>query len=157
MSDSPVKKVIIKKENLPAFNGVTQAYTVRYRVVSEDKNRNSHWSPYYSLTVPTRNTPSKQVQCSVTTASNVINMVWQHPQSETFQQYDIYLRTNLTFDPLSEDPFNGLNYISSSSSTQFSTLVPAGISWFQVAVQVPTYPKSYFIDAAIFTSAQITL
>lgn len=157
MSSQSIKKVIVKKEDLPAFNGVTRSYIVRYRVVSEDKNRNSHWSPYYNLVVPTRNLPSKQVRCSVIPASNIINMVWEHPSSEKFQQYDIYLRTNLTFNPLLPDPLNGFNYVSSSSSTQFSTLIPSGISWFQVAVQIPTYPKTYFIDSAIFTSAQISL
>jgi hypothetical protein len=154
MADQGIKKAIIKKEDLPSFNGKTQKYSVRYRIVSEDKNRFSQWSPYYGLSVPSRNAPDKQVQCSVTVASSAINMVWKHPQSEVFQYYDIYIRTNLTFDPTSADPHNGFSYVASSSSTDFRTLVPVGISWFQVAVQVPTYPKEYFIDSAIFTSTQ---
>ena len=143
MSNPVVKKVVIKKEDLPAFNGTTQNYLIRYRIISEDRNRTSHWSPYYSLTTPTIAT----VSCSVTVLSNVINMVWQHPSSTTFQQYDIYIKTNL----------KDWTYLSSSSSTQFSTLVPTGISSFQVAVQVPTYPKKYFTNAAIFTSTQIAV
>lgn len=143
MSDSSIKKVIIKKEDLPAFDGITQSYIVRYRIVSEDKNRTSHWSPYYSLA----NTPTAKVNCSVVVASNVINMVWQHPASTTFEHYDIYIKTNL----------NDWSYLSSSTSTQFATLVPTGISSFQVAVQIPTYPKTYFADSAIFTSTQIAL
>jgi hypothetical protein len=143
MSNPVVKKVIIKKEDLPAFNGTTQNYLIRYRVVSEDRNRTSHWSPYYSLSTPAIG----QVACSVTVLSNVINMVWQHPSSTTFQQYDIYIKTNI----------KDWTYISSSSSTQFSTLVPTGISSFQVAVQVPTYPKKYFPNAAIFTSTQVAV
>jgi hypothetical protein len=143
MSNPVVKKVIIKKEDLPAFNGTQQNYLVRYRVVSEDRNRTSHWSPYYSLTTPI----ASQVACSVTVLSNVISLVWQHPASTTFQQYDIYIKTNI----------KDWTYLSSSSSTQFSTLVPAGISSFQVAVQVPTYPKRYFTNAAIFTSTQIAV
>jgi hypothetical protein len=141
MSNPVVKKVVIKKEDLPAFNGTEQNYLVRYRIVSEDRNRTSHWSPYYSVTTPT----VAQVACSVTVLSNVINLVWQNPTSTTFQQYDVYIKTNI------ED----WTYLSSSSSTQFSTLVPTGISSFQVAVQVPTYPKKYFTNAAIFTSTQI--
>lgn len=143
MSNPVVKKVVIKKEDLPAFNGTTQNYLIRYRIISEDRNRTSHWSPYYSLTTPT----IAKVSCSVTVLSNVINMVWQHPSSTTFQQYDIYIKTNL----------KDWTYLSSSSSTQFSTLVPTGISSFQVAVQVPTYPKKYFTNAAIFTSTQIAV
>jgi|LauGreDrversion4_1035100.scaffolds.fasta_scaffold92234_2 hypothetical protein len=155
MADQAIKKATVPKADLPAFNGKTNKYSVRYRIVSDDKNRYSQWSPYYYLPVPSRNVLSKQVQCSVTLVSNAINMVWSHPTSEVFQQYDIYIRTNLTFDPtLINDPYNGFSYVSSSSSTQFSTLAPAGISWYQVAVQIPTYPKKYFIDAAIFTSTQ---
>jgi hypothetical protein len=156
MADQGIKKAIVKKEDLPSFNGNKQGYSVRYRIVSEDRNRFSQWSPYHYLPVPSRKALDKQVPCSVTLVSNAINMVWSHPPSELFQQYDIYIRTNLTFDPeLINDPYNGFSYVSSSSSTQFSTIAPSGISWYQVAVQIPTYPKKYFIDAAIFTSTQI--
>lgn len=44
------QKAIIRKENLPAFSLLsdgTYGYIVRYRVVSEDQNRFSHWSPIY--------------------------------------------------------------------------------------------------------------
>jgi hypothetical protein len=142
VADSSVKKVIIKKEDLPAFNGITQAYTVRYRVVSEDKNRNSHWSPYYSVS---KEAP-EQVTCSVQVVENSVTMVWKQPTS-TIKQYDIYFKLN-----------NGSwNYIASSTSTQFSTLIDEGVTTIQVAVQLPTYPRQYFPLAAIFTSAQITL
>jgi hypothetical protein len=51
MADSRVKKVVIPKSKLPAYSGENQSYIVRYRIVSEDKNRNSHWSPQYKLPV----------------------------------------------------------------------------------------------------------
>jgi hypothetical protein len=142
VADSSIKKVIIKKEDLPAFNGATQAYTVRYRVVSEDKNRTSHWSPYYSVS---KDSP-EQVACSVQVVENSVTMVWKQPASVT-RQYDIYFKLN-----------NGSwQYIASSSSTQFSTLIDEGTTSIQVAIQLPTYPRQYFPLAAIFTSAQITL
>jgi hypothetical protein len=42
------KKVTIEKKDLPPLtpNG---EYLIRYRVISEDKNRTSHWSPIYTL------------------------------------------------------------------------------------------------------------
>lgn len=142
MSDQIVKKVIIKKEDLPAFNGVLQNYLVRYRIVSEDKNRSSHWSPYYSLSNP----ESDQINCSVEVVENKVGMVWEQP-TKPISQYDIYFKLN-----------NGeWKYIASSISTQFSTLIPESTASIQVAVQVPTYPKQYFPLAAIFTSAQIPL
>ncbi len=166
MLDQGIKKATVSEEDLPSFNASNLGYFVRYRIISSDKNRYSHWSPYYFLLkgiVP-------KVPCSVSvtgTSLKVINMVWQHPKisddaEETeisiFKEYDIYIRTNLTFDPLDlDDPLNGFISIGSSSSTQFSTLAPSGISWFQVAVQVPVYPKAYSSNAAIFTSAQTSL
>lgn len=142
MSNPTVKKVIIKKEDLPAFNGISQNYLVRYRIVSEDKNRTSHWSPYYSLSNPA----SSQINCSVVVIENTVNMVWQQP-STPINQYDIYLKLNN----------QEWKYVASSISTQFSILIPESTSSVQVAIQVPTYPKQYFPLAAIFTSAQITL
>lgn len=142
MANSSIKKVIIKKEDLPAFNGLTQAYTVRYRVVSEDKNRTSHWSPYYSVA---KEAP-EQVACSVQVVDNSVTMVWKQPTS-VIRQYDIYFKLN-----------NGSwEYIASSTSTQFSTLIDESTTSIQVAIQLPTYPRQYFPLAAIFTSSQIAL
>jgi len=45
-----IKKFITPVTNLPAINANTEGYSVRYRVVSSDKNRTSHWSPVYLLT-----------------------------------------------------------------------------------------------------------
>ncbi len=53
MADANIKQTIIKSSELPSVIGDDQtlSYTLRYRVVSEDKNRFSHWSPIYTLTV----------------------------------------------------------------------------------------------------------
>ena len=142
MADSQVKKVIIKKEDLPAFNGMTQSYTVRYRIISEDKNRNSHWSPYYSVE---KEAPD-QVTCSVNVIENSVTMIWKQPTS-IIKQYDIYFKLD----------GGSWNYVASSTSTQFSTLIDESTSTIQVAIQLPTYPRQYFPLAAIFTSTQIAL
>jgi len=49
MADAGIKKTIIKKENLPAFDINQNGYIFRYRVISEDKNRVSHWSPIIGI------------------------------------------------------------------------------------------------------------
>jgi hypothetical protein len=41
-----MRRVIIPAEDLPVTtDGV---YTIRFRIVSEDRNRFSEWSPFYS-------------------------------------------------------------------------------------------------------------
>jgi hypothetical protein len=51
MADAGIKKVIISKKNLPSIFGTDQKYVVRYRIVSEDRNRTSHWSAQYKLAI----------------------------------------------------------------------------------------------------------
>jgi len=150
--DKEIKKAIVLKEDLPSLSSNVLGYFARYRVVSKDKNRSSHWSPYYFL--PKGVIP--KVDCSVAvTGTNlkVIDMVWQHPkisddadsdERSIFKEYDVYIKTNLSL--------NGeWSHIDTVPSTSFKTLVPSGISSFQVAVQVPVYPKTYNPSAAIFT------
>jgi hypothetical protein len=43
-----VKKVTIEKKDLPPLSPNGE-YLIRYRIISEDKNRTSHWSPIYTL------------------------------------------------------------------------------------------------------------
>jgi hypothetical protein len=149
--DKEIKKATVLKGDLPSFSSNVLGYFARYRVVSKDKNRSSHWSPYYFL--PQGVIP--KVPCSVVvtgTSLKVIDMVWQHPKisedaddSEVsiFKEYDIYIKTNLSDGKWS--------HIETVPSTSFKILVPSGVSSFQVAVQVPIYPKTYNTDAAIFT------
>jgi len=44
-----IKKAKVSQDNLPAINSISETYDVRYRVISEDKNRTSHWSPIVTL------------------------------------------------------------------------------------------------------------
>ena len=49
MANEIIKKIKIEQDNLPTINSITEKYDVRYRVISEDKNRTSHWSPIVTL------------------------------------------------------------------------------------------------------------
>ena len=49
MADQNIKKFIIKQDDLPTIDSLTQKFNVRYRIISEDKNRLSHWSPIISI------------------------------------------------------------------------------------------------------------
>jgi hypothetical protein len=48
MADSRVKKVVIENSDLPPVDSNGE-YFLRYRIVSEDRNRTSHWSPVYNI------------------------------------------------------------------------------------------------------------
>jgi len=45
MADAGIKKIKIKQNNLPTINVNEEGYVLKYRIISEDKNRTSQWSP----------------------------------------------------------------------------------------------------------------
>jgi hypothetical protein len=49
MAEEVIKKAKITQDSLPTINSITGKYDVRYRIVSEDKNRTSHWSPIINI------------------------------------------------------------------------------------------------------------
>jgi len=49
MANETIKKITIKQDSLPTINSQTEKYDIRYRIISEDKNRVSHWSPIVSI------------------------------------------------------------------------------------------------------------
>lgn len=50
-ADSGIKKAKVSINDLPPISSETGGYSIRYRIISEDKNRVSHWSPV-SLVAP---------------------------------------------------------------------------------------------------------
>ncbi len=51
MADQNTKQFRVPLVDLPPIASETEGYSIRYRVISEDRNRTSHWSPVY-LVVP---------------------------------------------------------------------------------------------------------
>lgn len=49
MANETVKKFKTPVTDMPAISSITEGYSLRYRVVSSDKNRSSHWSPVYLI------------------------------------------------------------------------------------------------------------
>lgn len=153
MSDITVKKVIIKKQDLPAFNGELQSYLVRYRVVSEDRNRTSHWSPRYKVNVEpeiNRETvpPEAWIPHSVVPSENkqIINIVWT-PPANLKPDFDLYVKWGA-------DDFK---YLASIQTSSYTVKTLTGYSTVKFALQVPTFPKQRFIKATLFESDPVSL
>jgi hypothetical protein len=153
MSNPIVKKVIIKKQDLPAFNGILQNYLVRYRIVSEDKNRTSHWSPRYKINVEPEidrelDPPEEWIAHSVIASENkqIINIVWTPPVNLK-SDFDLYVKWGA-------DDFK---YVASMQTSSYTILVPSGYSAAEFAVQVATFPKERFTKATLFESEPVSL
>lgn len=87
MADSGIKKVIIPKEKLGTVIG-TNEYVVRYRVVSEDKNRASYWSPNYIVL----STPVPTVLGSVSIVKEKVDATWENTLQ--IPEFDIFVGFN---------------------------------------------------------------
>jgi hypothetical protein len=139
--DPGIKKVTILKKDLPEFNGDTASYKVRYRVVSEDRNRFSHWSPTHSVAVAQVDDIPYYI---ANTDNAIINTVWS-PTDDLKSQFDIYIRWDT-------DPEGYWKYYGSVLTNTYSVLKKSGASTFQIAVQVPTFPKKRYTLATLFES-----
>jgi hypothetical protein len=140
--NSKIKKVIIPKSSLPEISGIGQDYVVRYRIVSEDKNRYSYWSQKYRVSIPNTTT----VPFSVTKSNSTITAVWT-PENNIKSEFDIYIKWDL------ED----WKYITTVYSTIYASVIKNGATKVKIAAQIPTFPKERFSSATLFESNEIDL
>jgi hypothetical protein len=88
MADANIKKTRILKSALPPIDSETLKYNTRYRVISEDRNRTSHWSPIYNSNG--NNIIGTSGGLSIT--EEIITAVWGdenfHPAYDIFVSFD---------------------------------------------------------------------
>lgn len=96
MVDSGIKKTRIKKADLPSININQEGYTLRYRIISEDKNRASHWSSVETVK-PENDFISGNIEFN--SSGNIITSVWDPVKInknlttiDTASEYDIWVR-----------------------------------------------------------------
>lgn len=142
--NSRIKKVIIPKSLLPEISGIGQDYVVRYRIISEDKNRYSYWSQKYRVSVPNAIT----VPFSITKdqSGSTITAVWT-PENAIKSEFDIYIKWD------NED----WKYVTTVYSTIYASVIKNGTTKVKIAAQIPTFPKKRFSAATIFESDEISL
>ena len=88
MADSGIKKAIIKKSLLPAIDSDNVGYIFRYRVISEDKNRTSQWSPVNIVTDNSITVVSGALQISQTITTVVWGDELNRPKYDIFVGFD---------------------------------------------------------------------
>lgn len=122
MADPGIKKSIVTAAELPAINPVFEGYEVRYRIVSEDKNRTSHWSPSYLIkpefTYVTGNITCHTTGGIATVAWNDVDIYRGAEYVRTATDYDIWVKWD-------RDDGGDWLYRSRITNTSVSLLVPA--------------------------------
>jgi hypothetical protein len=156
VADTNVKKVRISSSDLPPFGAVEEGYTVRYRVVSEDRNRLSAWSPFYFLPKPNTlvldqtfvNDPV--YVSSVGVSRSQLNLVWEQQADSNIRQYDVYLKFASEEQDIDTVPWT---LAGSVTNTILSILVPASAATADAVVQIPTPVKGYNADLVLYKTS----
>ena len=108
MADT-VKKATIKASSLPLVSP-DNTYIVRYRIVSQDQNRYSHWSPIYNIDSLPVDQNEIEGSISYSAGNRQVSIGWTN---EVNPPYDIFLRVD-----------NGeWRYLATTSSTSYQYYV----------------------------------
>ena len=140
MVDSNIKKTRILKSSLPPIDHDTEKYNIRYRIISEDKNRTSHWSPIYN---------SDGVALVVTSGAvsktgDVITAVWG--DQNDFLEYDVFVK----FD-------SGDFFYHGKSKVHSYSFLKTGTTTVRVKVQIISSKKEIKAALNIFDSGTVSL
>jgi uncharacterized protein (DUF2141 family) len=140
MVDSNIKKTRILKSSLPPIDHDTEKYNIRYRIISEDRNRTSHWSPIYNSDgvglVVTSGAVSK--------AGDVITAVWG--DQNDFPEYDVFVK----FD-------SGDFFYHGKSKVHSYSFLKTGTTSVRVKVQIISSKKEIKAALNIFDSGTVSL
>lgn len=140
MADAGIKKVIIKKATLPALDHDKVGYIFRYRIVSEDKNRTSQWSPINIVLDDSITAVAGAVQVS----TSVISTVWGDELNRP--KYDVFVG----FDGATAT-YHGTTPI---HSYQF---IKTGTTNVRVIIQVESSEKTLNANLQIYNSGLVSL
>lgn len=143
-----VKKVIIGRDELPAVDLDTRSYNVRYRLVSEDRNRVSHWSKIYNLVSPAITRLLTEYSIVINNSHDLVTVTWNLDEVPNTAYFDVWVRW-VGNHAESNYPWQ---YIATITDNQYSMVFPTSIpdpvnggtelpKKIRVAVQRPTYPK----------------
>lgn len=138
------KKVIIPKSMLKEIDGESNSYLVRYRIVSEDRNRSSHWSPIFYIQFP----PFSITRGYAERNGDIVSLSWEDPTDRP--QYDIFVKYNFDTD---------YRFLGTSNSKTFTIFAESGgstpISSLMVKVQVSATIKKIYDNLVIYESNEI--
>jgi uncharacterized protein (DUF2141 family) len=140
MADANIKKLRVLKSSLPPIDHDTEKYNIRYRVISDDRNRFSHWSPIYN---------SDGVDIVVTSGAvsrvgNIITTVWG--DQNDFPEYDVFVK----FD-------SGDFFYHGKSKVHSYSFLKTGTTSVRVKVQIISSKKEIKAALNVFDSGTVSL
>jgi hypothetical protein len=140
MADANIKKLRVLKSSLPPIDHDTLKYNLRYRIVSDDRNRTSHWSPVYNISGET----PESVNGSVLVVQNIIAAVWD--DANNYPEYDVFVK----FD-------SGNFFYHGTSKVHSYSFLKTGTTTVRVKVQIVSSKKEIKAALNIFDSGSVSL
>jgi hypothetical protein len=140
MVDSNIKKTRILKSSLPPVDHDTEKYNIRYRIISENRNRTSHWSPIYNSNGAT--VVGTTGALSIT--EEIITAVWG--DENLHPAYDVFVS------------FNGNAFFWHGTSAVHSySFLNEGTTTVRVKIQLVSSKKQIKAALNIFDSGTVSL
>jgi hypothetical protein len=132
-----VKKVTIEKKDFPPLSPNGE-YLLRYRIISEDKNRTSHWSPIYKLDA-TQFIQNVSGDLQISNDSLAISLVWGESQLKS--GYDIFVSSGVYNEGISAVDWTNYAYHGSSLTQTYSFLRGTSVTDIRVKIQLSGIQK----------------
>lgn len=161
------KKVVIPESNLPATNAETEQYVVRYRVISEDRNRISPWSGQYILDIaPTETLESNVVD--IVGTSIIVSWLSEESSGTSYEVYAAWGFDNNSsvgqLYPIDDEDITELEinkyYYKKTSDSSITFPIPSNFEGtvakaVQVFVQKESYPKGQISAKRIIAQSPV--
>ena len=139
MADAGIKQIRIPKNELPPVD-LNNSYILRYRIISEDKNRVSHYSPMINVAANIIETVSGTLVKNGTYSTAIWDDATNNPK------YDIFVK----FD-------GGSYYYHGTSPIHTYSFLNTGTTSVRVAVQTEGITKTRNTALTIFESSVVSL
>lgn len=151
MADANIKKIIIRQSELPPLNTDEEKYVIRFRIVSEDKNRVSHWSPQYLLE-PKPLELADDDRISVTSGNGILAISWEELEPGSVAPYDVWVAWG------TQSGSTGLSEFKATVSGNYVTIpIPDGKVSAQVFVQNMTVPRKQLPSLVVAQTSVLDL
>jgi hypothetical protein len=146
-----IKKARFPAELLPAIGSSTGGYLFRFRVVSQDKNRKSAWSPTYNVSPEYDYVVGEIGHFS---SGNILSISWEPAQifiSDSFVRdadgYDIWISWN-----------NGsFQYRATTTSTSYNVAMPSGTTSYSIKIYHRSSPPAQVESLLLYTVPNTTI
>lgn len=146
-----VRKATVNLEDLPGRNPETGNYQVRYRIITDDRNRVSEWSPVFEIhATPVADLIANSsvdyvLRWATENGRTVYTLLWEAPEIiNRFPYLDLFIKWNDT---------GNYTYHGSTTTSSIDVIVPESIDTLvsvSFLLQVPTYPRGVSDEATIF-------